>query len=259
MWPTWWWPGAGVDAAADLDLQLADRLGAVRVGEVLGDVLGDRDRAGVGQRAVVQPRAGDDVADQVDVRRRQARRASAAQTAGRSSSFTCGSTRFCSWVTRMSSRRVALGQVGDDLHLLGRGVARGLADRLQRDVDDGVARRLVGLHVVARRSGRRRASALAASKRLRLAGRVSKRGGAKAPRMRASSVSGRSTPVRRSCAHSASTWRANSSAPRRGDQDLDPRLVDVVAPAVAVVDAQDRLQVREQVARRQELADRRRR
>src|SRR3989338_1289667 len=39
---------AGVDAAADLDLQLADLLGAIQIGELAGDVLGDRDRAGVG-------------------------------------------------------------------------------------------------------------------------------------------------------------------------------------------------------------------
>ncbi len=33
------------------------------------------------------------------------------------------------------------------------------------------------------------------------------------------------------------------------DEDLDPRLVDVVAPAVAVVDAQDRLAVAQILAR----------
>ena len=38
-------------------------------------------------------------------------------------------------------------------------------------------------------------------------------------------------------------------------QDLDARLVDVVAPAVAVVDAQDRVEVGEQVPPGQELAD----
>ena len=37
-------------------------------------------------------------------------------------------------------------------------------------------------------------------------------------------------------------------------QDLDARLVEVVAPPVAVVDAQDRLEVGEQVPPRQELA-----
>jgi hypothetical protein len=45
--------------------------------------------------------------------------------------------------------------------------------------------------------------------------------------------------------------------PRPGlvHQDLDARLVLVVAPAVAVVDAQDRLEIGEQVLLRQEVAD----
>ena len=34
---------------------------------------------------------------------------------------------------------VALGEVGDEVHLVGGGVARRAADRLQRDGDDGVA------------------------------------------------------------------------------------------------------------------------
>ena len=38
-------------------------------------------------------------------------------------------------------------------------------------------------------------------------------------------------------------------------QDLDARLVDVVAPAVLVVDAQDRLDVAQQIALRQERPD----
>ena len=38
-------------------------------------------------------------------------------------------------------------------------------------------------------------------------------------------------------------------------QDLDARLVNVVAPAVAVIDAQDRLEIREQMRPGQEFAD----
>src|SRR3546814_10761499 len=60
---------AGIDAARDLDLQLADVMGALPVLEAQRDLLGDRDRTGIGQRAVIQPRAGDDVGDQADVRR----------------------------------------------------------------------------------------------------------------------------------------------------------------------------------------------
>ena len=53
---------AGIDAARDLDLQIADIVPAVRIGETLADALRHRDRAGIGQRAIIQPRAGDDVA-----------------------------------------------------------------------------------------------------------------------------------------------------------------------------------------------------
>ena len=48
---------------------------------------------------------------------------------------------------------VALGQVGDRLHLRCRRVARHAADRLQRDADDGVARHLVRVDVAAHEAG----------------------------------------------------------------------------------------------------------
>ncbi len=44
---------------------------------------------------------------------------------------------------------------------------------------------------------------------------------------------------------------------KRGDQDLDARLVHVVAAAVAVIDPQNRFHVGQQLAGRQVLADRR--
>jgi hypothetical protein len=78
---------AGIDAAADLDLELADALRKLGVRETPGDVLGDGDRAGVGQGAVVQARAGDDVADLPDVRGRET---------GGVEQRTCGRIRFCS-------------------------------------------------------------------------------------------------------------------------------------------------------------------
>ena len=58
---------AGVDAAGNLQLQLADVALPLQRGEALGDVLRDDDRAGIGQRAIVEAGAGDDVGDQVRV------------------------------------------------------------------------------------------------------------------------------------------------------------------------------------------------
>jgi hypothetical protein len=44
---------------------------AIAVGEALGDPLGDRDRSRIRESAVVEARAGDDVGEQPDVRRRE--------------------------------------------------------------------------------------------------------------------------------------------------------------------------------------------
>ena len=94
MWPTWWWPQALMQPEI-LIFERADVALAVEVGEGLGDPLGDRDRARGRERAVVHARAGDDVGDEADVRRREAGRlqprvdlaagAGAARAAGRGS------------------------------------------------------------------------------------------------------------------------------------------------------------------------------
>src|SRR3546814_14679380 len=52
---------AGVDAAGDLDLEVADLVLAFQVAEALGDALGDGDGSRVGAVAVVEPGAGDAV------------------------------------------------------------------------------------------------------------------------------------------------------------------------------------------------------
>ena len=79
MLPAWWWPQALMQPR-DLDLQLADVLLPRRVGEALGDLLRDRDRAGIGEAAVIEPRAGDDVGDQVEVGLAEARLVAAPAT-----------------------------------------------------------------------------------------------------------------------------------------------------------------------------------
>src|SRR5688572_4571274 len=58
---------AGIDAAGDLDLQLAHSGEAVEILERQRDALRHRNRARVGQAAIVQPRAGDDVGRQPDI------------------------------------------------------------------------------------------------------------------------------------------------------------------------------------------------
>ena len=58
---------AGVDATGDVDPQRTDLVLAIEIGKAARDGLGDGDRAGGCQRAVIKPGAGDDVAGLADV------------------------------------------------------------------------------------------------------------------------------------------------------------------------------------------------
>ena len=64
---------AGVDAARDADVQVADLLLQPDGAEMVGDLLGDGDGTRGGQRAVIHAGAGDDVAGQPGIRGGKAR------------------------------------------------------------------------------------------------------------------------------------------------------------------------------------------
>src|SRR5882672_2247936 len=66
---------AGVHAAGDVEVELADVEQMVEVVEAALDGFGHRNRLGVRQSAEVAARAGDDVGEQADVGRREAERA----------------------------------------------------------------------------------------------------------------------------------------------------------------------------------------
>src|SRR6185369_12189276 len=58
---------AGVHAARDIQVQLADIVQVVEIVEAALDRLGHRNRFGVGERAEIAARAGNDVGQQADV------------------------------------------------------------------------------------------------------------------------------------------------------------------------------------------------
>src|SRR5580693_1995434 len=55
---------AGIDAAGNVDVQSPEIVGKVEIAEAPGQLLGDRNRAGISQAAIVEARAGDDVGDE---------------------------------------------------------------------------------------------------------------------------------------------------------------------------------------------------
>ncbi len=144
MWPTWWWPQALMQPEI---LILRSPISSWRDGEPLGDALRDRDRAGVGERAIVEARAGDDVGDEPGVGLGQA---DVLQRGIDGTQVLDAHVRQHQVLLVRDAHLVegiALGEIGDGVHLLGAGIARDAADRLQRDGDKGVARLLVGVRV----------------------------------------------------------------------------------------------------------------
>ena len=73
--------------------------------------------------------------------------------------------------------------------------------------------------------------------------------------MRSNSAGSNAGAVSRAAGEFSLDQLAELLRPERLHQDLDARLVDVVAAAFQVVDAQDRFEIREQILLRQELAD----
>ena len=76
---------AGIDAAGNIDVQPAKIARQVVVAEAARDLLRDRDRARVGEAAIIEARAGDDVGERArhSASRRRWRRARATAPAGR--------------------------------------------------------------------------------------------------------------------------------------------------------------------------------
>ena len=130
---------AGVDAAGDVEENLADCMLPVEVGETLADHLRDRDAARGGERAVIHPRAGDDVADEADVRRGEA--GGGEPPVQRRQVFLADMRQH--QVLHMRHPDFAEGmplrQRRDRVHLRRAGIARDAADGLQADGHAGIA------------------------------------------------------------------------------------------------------------------------
>ena len=141
---------AGVDAAGDLDLQLADRLLPPVLGEALGDALGDRDRAGVGERAIIEPGAGDDVGDQARVGGGEA---GGGELIIDDLQVVARDVRQDEILLMADAHLVRANSAPRDLRPASSwpaaGIARHAADRLQRDRHDRVARNAMAADVVA--------------------------------------------------------------------------------------------------------------
>ena len=134
---------AGIDAAGDIDVQPSEIAGQIEVLETARNLLGHRDRARVGEAAVVEAGAGDDVGDQIDVGRGHP---DFLERTPQRRKIALGDVRqrqILLMADANLAETVALGEIGDGVHLLRGGIARGCSFGLERERHDGVAGELV--------------------------------------------------------------------------------------------------------------------
>src|SRR5215813_6620405 len=134
---------AGIDAAGDIDVQPSEIAGQIEVLETAGDLVGHRDRARVGQAAVVETGAGDDVGDEIDVGRGDP---DFVELPPQRRKIALGNVRkgqILLVADANLSETVALGEIGDGIHLPRGGIARRPSFGLERERHDGVAGELV--------------------------------------------------------------------------------------------------------------------
>src|SRR5713226_4187088 len=134
---------AGVHAARDIEVELADVVQVVQIVEALLDRLGDRDRFGVGERAEIAARAADDVGEQPQVRRRETERLDFLPERTQIGLPDVGENQVLLVRDAQLTERIAVGEIGDLVHLIGGDVTGWDAGLLERERYCGVTRLLV--------------------------------------------------------------------------------------------------------------------
>src|SRR5215472_13094242 len=245
---------AGIDAAGDVDVQPSEVASQIEILEAARDLLGHRNRARVGQAAVVETGAGYDVGDEIDVGRGDP---DFVERAPQRRKIALGNVRkrqILLVADANLSETVALGEIGDGIHLPRGGIARRPSFGLERERHDGIAGELVvgdrivepnaetvvraRLRQLRRIILQRLVVGIAESRR-----NIGDHGGVERERAVLDRL-----PLLLDLARKF--LRAELV-----DQDLDACLVDVVAPAVLVVGAHDRFDVAEQITLGQEGFD----
>ena len=218
------------------------RFGGVVVGETPRQFLRDRDRARIGQRAIVQPGAGDDVGDQIDVRRGEP---DPVERLPQLRQVALGDMRQAQILLVADAdfaEGISVGEIGDRVHLVGGGIAGRAAHRLQRQRHDRIALHLVRKHRVPAPALEQRIMRgllqLVRHVRQLFIGRIGE--------ARTDFLDDGMIERQRAVAHLLPFLLDLLGKLLDAEfmhQDLDARLVDVVAAAVLVVDAQDRLDI----------------
>src|SRR6266581_401171 len=246
---------AGIHASGNIEIDLADIVQIIEVVKTLLNGLGHRDRLGVGERAEVASRAADDVGEQADIGRGESQFPYLLPQRVQIGQLHVGKDQVLLVGYAQLAERIAVGEVGDFFHLLDGDVARRHAGLLERQRDGGVTRLLVRMdvalvpvreHPLGRKRGFESGIGCGQPQVAR----------ARKPAFDAGDLLG---DQRRGAVLQVRPFGIDLLAEFLRTallhQYLDARLVDVVAPAVAIVDPQDGLDIRKQVTPGQKFAD----
>src|SRR5947209_726483 len=245
----------GVHAAGDIEVDLADIVQVVEIVEALLNCLGHRDRLGVGERTEVPARAADDVGEQADIGRGESQVPYLLPQRVQIGQLHVGKDQVLLVGYAQLAERIALGEIGDFFHLLDGDVAGRHAGLLEGQRDGGVTRLLVRMDVALvpvreRPLGRKRGFESGIGCRQPQVARARKAA------FDAGDLLG---DERRGAVLQVRPFRVDFLAEflRAAllHQDLDARLVNVVAPPVAVVHPQYGLDIREEVPPGQKFTD----
>src|SRR5438105_579176 len=245
----------GVHAAGDIEVDLADIVQVVEIVEALLKCLGHRDRLGVGERTEVPARAADDVGEQADIGRGESQFPYLLPQGVQVGQLHVGKDQVLLVGYAQLAERIAVGEVCDFFHLLDGDIARRHSGLLQGQRHRGITRFLVRMDVALvpvreRPLGRKRSLEPGIGRRQPQVARARK------PAFDADDLLG---DERRGAVLQMRPFSIDFLAEFLGaalfHQDLDARLVDVVAPSIAVVNPQDGLDVSEQMPPRQKFAD----
>ncbi len=224
------------------------------VGKAAGQFLRDRDRARIGQRAIIQARTGDDIGDQIDVRRRDTNLVERFPEHRQIALGDMGQRQVLLVADADFAEGISVGEIGDRVHLVGGGIAGRAAHRLQRQRHDRIALHLVRKHRILAPAFEqrvvRRLLQLVRHMRQLLIGGIGK--------ARADFLDVGVIQRQRAVAQLLPLFLDLLGELLDAElvhQDLDARLVDIVAAAVLVVDPQDRLDITQEIAAVNERLD----
>src|SRR5574343_524763 len=239
---------AGVHAARDVEIDLADVEQVIEVVETGLDGIGDGDGFGVGQVAEVAARAADDAGQQADVWRGQTGRLGFLPDFVQVALLDVGQDDVLLVADAQFAEAVAVVEVSHHVHLVGSDVARCDAVLLQRQGDGLVAGYLVGVGVAFKPALESLGLRKFHGSNRGVAGRGEVGGDAVVFLLR----DGHRTTL--AVGPFGLDLLAEGVDAECLHQNLDAGLVGVVAAAVAVIDAQDGLAVGEDVLPGQEVA-----